>query len=50
MVTTKGGEEMDIEMAILIGLIIGPIVGACICGGIIYAGLQLVADATKKKK
>ena len=37
---------MDIGIAILIGLI----VGACVGGGIIYAGLQLLADAIKKQK
>ena len=37
---------MDTGSAILIGLI----VAACVGGGIIYAGLQLVANAIKKQK
>ena len=37
---------MDIGVAILIGLI----VGACVGGGIIYAGLQLIANELKKQK
>jgi pantothenate kinase type III len=37
---------MDIGVAILIGLI----VGACIGGGIIYTGLQLIANELKKQK
>ena len=37
---------MDIGIAIIIGLI----VGVCVGGGIIYAGLQLIADAIKKQK
>ena len=37
---------MDIGTAILIGLI----VGACIAGGIMYSGLQLIANAIKKQK
>jgi hypothetical protein len=37
---------MDTGFAILAGLI----VGACIVGGIIYAGLQLIANELKKQK
>lgn len=37
---------MDIGVAI----IVGTIVGACLVGGIIYAGLQLVANAINKQK
>ena len=37
---------MDIEIAIIAGLI----VGACLVGGIIYAGLQLIAKAIEKQK
>jgi len=37
---------MDTGIAILAGLI----VAACVGGGIIYAGLQSVADAIKKQK
>ena len=37
---------MDTGIAIMIGLI----VGACIGGGIIYAGLQLIANELKKQK
>ena len=36
---------MDIEIAILAGFV----VGGAVCGGIIYAGLQLVANAIKTK-
>jgi len=40
---------IEIEVATLfIGVAI--IVGACIAGGAIYAGLQKVADATNKQK
>ena len=37
---------MDIGIAI----IVGSIVGACLVGGIIYAGLQKIADAINKQK
>ena len=37
---------MDTGIAILIG----SIVGACVGGGIIYAGLQLIANELKKQK
>lgn len=37
---------MDTGIAILIGLI----VGACLAGGIVYAGLQLIANELKKQK
>jgi uncharacterized membrane protein YczE len=37
--------KMDIGIAI----IVGTIVGACIGGGIIYAGLQKIADAINKQ-
>lgn len=37
---------MDTGIAIIIGLI----VAACVGGGIIYAGLQLVANEIKKQK
>ena len=37
---------MDVGFTILAGLI----VGACIVGGIIYTGLQLIANAIKKQK
>ena len=37
---------MDTGIAILIGLI----VAACVGGGIIYAGLQLIANELKKQK
>ncbi len=41
---------MDIEIAIMGGAIVGAIVGACIGGGIIYAGLQKIADAINKQR
>jgi len=41
---------MDIDIAIIIGLIVGAFVGRCITGGIIYAGLQKIADAIHKHK
>ncbi len=41
---------MDIEIAIMVGAIVGTIVGACIGGGIIYAGLQKIADAINKQR
>ena len=40
---------MDIGIAIIVGAIVGTIVGACIGGGIIYAGLQKIADAINKQ-
>ena len=45
----RGGEEMSIETAyIVVGamMLVGAIVGA----GIIYSGLQLVANAIKKQE
>ena len=43
------GEEVTVEVAPLFtGVAI--MVGACIAGGIIYAGLQKVADALNKQK
>ena len=45
----EGGEKVTIEVATLFtGVAI--IVGACIAGGIIYAGLQKLADAINKQK
>ena len=41
---------MDIEIAIMVGAIVGATVGACIGGGIIYAGLQKIADAINKQR
>jgi len=41
--------KMDIGIAIIVGAIVGTIVGACIGGGIIYAGLQKIADAINKQ-
>jgi hypothetical protein len=44
-----GGEEVTVEVATLFtGVAI--IVEACIAGGIIYAGLQKLADAINKQK
>jgi len=44
-----GGEEMDIEIAILIaGVLI--MVGAIVGGGAIYAGLEKLVDAMNKQK
>jgi hypothetical protein len=44
-----GGDEMTIEIATLFtGFAV--IVGACIAGGIIYAGLQKIAEAINKQK
>ncbi len=40
---------MEIEIATMVGPIVGTIVGACILGGIIYAGLQKIADAIINK-
>jgi len=42
--------NMDIEIAIMVGAIVGATVGACIGGGIIYAGLQKIADAINKQR
>ena len=41
---------MDIEIAIIVGSIVGPLVAAIVGGGIIYAGLEKIADAKKKQK
>ena len=41
---------MDIEIAIMVGAIVGATVGACLGGGIIYAGLQKIADAIYKQR
>jgi hypothetical protein len=46
----KGDYNMDIDIAIIIGLIVGAIVGGCVTGGIIYAGLQKIADAINKQR
>ena len=44
----KGGKEMSIETAyIVVGVMI--LVGAIVGAGIIYSGLQLVANAIKKQ-
>jgi hypothetical protein len=44
----RGGEEMSIETAyIVVGAMI--LVGAIVGAGIIYGGLQLVANAIKNK-
>jgi hypothetical protein len=49
IVPRRGGEGMTIEVATLFtGVAI--LAGACIAGGIIYAGLQKVADALNKQK
>ncbi len=40
---------MDIEIAILIAGVL-TMVGGIIAGGIIYAGLEKLADALKKQK
>ena len=43
------GEEMDIEIAILIaGVLI--MVGAIIGGGAVYAGLEKLSDTLNKRK
>jgi len=45
----KGGEGVTVEIATLFtGVAV--IVGACIAGGIIYAGLQKIAEAINKQK
>jgi len=45
----EGGEEMIIELATwLTGISI--IVGACIAGGIVSAGLQKLADTLNKQR
>ena len=41
--------KVDIGIAIVVGAIVGTIVGACIGGGIIYAGLQKIADAINEQ-
>ena len=44
----KGGEEMDTEIAyIIVGVMI--LVAAIVGAGIIYSGLEKVADAIKKQ-
>jgi hypothetical protein len=44
----RGGEEMSIETAyVVVGVMI--FVGAIVGAGIIYSGLQLVANAIKNK-
>ena len=48
-VVLKGGKEMDIEIAyIIVGVMI--LVAAIVGAGIIYSGLQKVADAINKQK
>jgi len=45
----KGGKEMSIEIVyVVVGVMI--LVGAIIGAGIIYSGLQLVANAIKNKR
>jgi hypothetical protein len=45
----KGGKEMSIEIAyVFVGVMI--LVGAILGAGIIYGGLQLVANAIKKQE
>jgi len=45
----NGGKEMDTEIAyIIVGVMI--FVGFIVGGGIIYSGLQKVADAINKQK
>ena len=45
----KGGKEMSIEIAyVVVGVMI--LVGAIVGAGIIYSGLQLVANAIKKQE
>jgi len=45
----KGGKEMSIETAyMIVGVMI--LVGAIVGAGIIYSGLQLVANAIKKQR
>jgi len=49
VIVFKGGKEMDIEIAYIVAgtmIFVGFIVGA----GIIYSGLQKVADAINKQK
>jgi hypothetical protein len=41
--------KMDIGIAVVVGTIVGTIVGACVAGGIIYAGLQKIADAINEQ-
>jgi hypothetical protein len=41
---------MDVGIAIIVGAIVGPLVAAIVGGGIIYAGLEKIADAKSKKK
>ena len=49
MIVYKGGKEMDTEIAyIIVGVMI--FVGFIVGGGIIYSGLQKVADAINKQK
>lgn len=49
MTLLDGGEGVTVEIATLFtGVAI--IVGACIAGGIIYAGLQKIAEAINKQK
>ena len=46
----QGGEEMEIIEIATLFIGVAVIVGACIVGGIIYAGLQKVAEAMNKQK
>ena len=41
---------MDVGIAIIVGAIAGAVVGACIGGGIVYAGLQKLAEAISKQE
>jgi len=48
-VVLKGGKEMSIEVAlVIVGVMI--LVGAIVGGGIIYSGLEKVANAINKQK
>ncbi len=49
MIAFKRSEEMDTEIAyIIVGVLI--MVGAIIAGGVIYAGLEKIANAIEKQK
>ena len=47
---TGGGEEMEIIEVATLFIGVAVIVGACIAGGAIFAGLQKVADTINKQK
>lgn len=50
MIVLKGGEDMDTGIAILVGLIVGAILHALLSQGMIYKGLQDLAESLKNKR